>query len=415
MKIAKDDNKCSFLCHPNDRLYEFIDYFDAHLKKRGYSHHTRKAYLSVAKHFYSSLKTAPYIDEISKESAQWFFQNHLPFCCCPEPVYKHVKSVRAALNQMLLMEGYHRLRPDIDTTYLHIENEIDRFDKYLNEICGHADATRWYHRRNIRAFLIWLFCDRCIDVEKITAESLCRFVTERASSLRSSSLGSLVYSLRAYLRFLQLNGLATPSLEATLPRPPNWSGTNLPQALNHNDLLKFWSVFDRRTPIGKRDYAVARCLTDLGLRCHEVAAMQLEDIDWHNGVLHLPKTKSRRHETLPLPGKMAHALIAYLSKARPQTNCRSLFVYHRAPVGQAVQNTTVRGIVRRAFIRAELPWSGTHILRSTTASRLLEGGASIKEVADVLRHHSINTTTSYTRINLTQLAQVALPWPGRLP
>jgi len=415
MKTAKDDNKCSLHCHPNGHLHEFIARFDAHLKTRGYSHHTRKTYLSVAKHFYGSLKTTPYKQEISIESVQWFFHKHLPLCCCPGPVYKHVKSVRAALNQMLSMKGYHRLRPGIDTAYLQIENEIDRFDIYLNEICGHADATRWYHRRNIRSFLIWLFCDRCIQVETITAQSLCNFVTESSSSLRTSSIGSLVYSLRAYLRFLQLNGFVTPSLEATIPRPPNWSGTNFPQALNHNELLRFWSAFDRRTFIGKRDYAVARCLTDLGLRCHEVAAIQLESIDWHNGVLHLPKTKSRRHETLPIPGKMARALIVYLSKARPQTNCRSVFVYHRAPVGQAVQNTTVRGIVRRAFIRAELPWSGTHILRSTTASRLLEGGASIKEVADVLRHRSINTTTSYTRINLAQLAQVALPWPGRLP
>lgn len=415
MKIMKDDNKCSLPCHPNDQLLEFIDRFDAHLKRRGYSHHTRRTYLSVAKHFYDSLETTPYEPEIDKESVQWFFQKHLPVCCCPEPVYKHVKSVRAALNQILTMEGYHRLRTDIDVKYPHVEIEIDRFEKYLKEICGHADATRWYHRRNIRSFLNWLFYDRCIDIEKITAESLCHFVTASSSSHRSSSIGNIAYSLRAYLRFLQLNGFVTPSLEATIPRPPNWSGINLPQALNHNELIKFWSVFDRRTPIGKRDYAVARCLADLGLRCHEVAAIQLESIDWHNGLLHLSKTKSRRHETLPIPGKMAQALIVYLSKARPQTNCRSVFVYHRAPVGQAIQNTTVRGIVRRAFIGAELPWSGTHILRSTTASRLLEGGASIKEVADVLRHRSINTTTSYIRINLTQLAQVALPWPGRLP
>lgn len=411
MKAFKDKNLC---IQPTDNLSEFIDRFKAHLKKRGHTRGTRQTYVSAAKHFYYYLRTIPRGNEINKESVQRFLQDHLPFCCCPEPVYKDLKLVRASLNQVLSMEGYHRFRPDIGAKYPYIEAEIDRFDNYLKDICGHADATRWYHRRNIRAFLIWLFRDQCICVDRITAECLCRFVADRSFSLRNSSLANIVYSLRAYLRFLQLNGLATPSLEATIPRPPNWSKTSLLRALNQDELNRFWSVFDLRTPIGKRDYAVARCLTDLGLRCHEVASIQLESIDWRNSVLHLPKTKSRRHEALPIPGRMARALIAYLSKARPQTKCRSVFVYHRAPVGRAVQNTTVRGIIRRAFVRAELPWSGTHILRSTIASQMLEGGASIKEVADVLRHRSIDTTISYTRINFTQLAQVALPWPGRL-
>lgn len=415
MKKPKDDNHCG-QDQPFDTLFEFIVRFETHLKRRGHTHFTRQTYLSSAKHFYTCLKTTPWSgNEINRETVQWFLQEHLPFCCCPQPVYKDIKSVRAALNQVLLMEGYDRIKPVIGATYPNIEAEVDRFDNYLKNICGHADATRWYHRRHIREFLIWLFGDQCIQISGMTAETLCRFVADRSSSLRSSSVGSIVYSLRAYLRFLQLNGFVTPSLEATIPRPPNWSGTSLPHALNHDELIRFWSIFDLKTPVGKRDYAMARCLTDLGLRCQEVAAIQLESIDWHNGVLHLPKTKSRRQETLPIPDEMARGLIAYLYKARPQTKSRSVFVYHRAPVGQAVPNTTVRGVVRRAFVRAGLPWTGTHILRSTAASRLLEGGASIKEVADVLRHRSIDTTRSYTKINLTQLAQVALPWPGRLP
>ena len=413
MKVSNDDG-----AYENIPLIEgnFICRFEAYLKNKGYSNSTRQAYLSSAKHYYSWLVETPWSkNEISKESIEHFLGDHLPACCCPGSVYKDYKTVRAALNQVLLMEGCPRSRPTHGIVFPNIEEEIECFDAYLKNVCGHSEATRWYRRRIIKEFLIWLFGDQCICVDRITSGSLCRFVLKKASSLSTSSMGTVVCSLRAYLRFLQLNGYVSPSLAATIPKPPSFSGANLPHALTRDEMNKFWAVFDLKTPIGKRDYAMARCLVDLGLRCHEVADIQLDDIDWHGCVLRLSRTKSRRQETLPVPEKMGHALVVYLRDARPRTKSRSVFVHHRAPVGQAVQKTTVRGVVRRAFTRSNLPWSGTHILRSTVASRLLESGVSVKEVADVLRHRSIDTTKIYVRINLVQLAQVALPWPGRLP
>lgn len=399
-----------------ETLDGFIHRFEVYLNKRGHTDSTKQAYLSSAKHFYSWLGTTPWNEkEINKEPIQKFLKDHLPDCCCAGHVYKDFKTVRSALNQVLSMEGCKRIRPEVGAPYPNIESEIERFDAYLQNICGHSHSTRWYRKRIIKEFLIWLFGNQCICVNRITADSLCRFVLKKSDSLCSSSIGVVVCTLRAYLRFLQLNGYVTPSLAATIPKPPNFSGPNLPNALTKEELNRFWAVFDHETPVGKRDYAMARCLADLGLRCHEVADIQLEDIDWRDSVLHLSKTKSLRQETLPISEEMGHALVAYIRDARPRTRSRSVFVHHRAPRGQAVQKTTVRGVVRRAFTRAGLPWSGTHILRSTAASRLLEGGASVKEVADVLRHRSINTTKTYTRINLVQLAQVALPWPGRLP
>jgi integrase/recombinase XerD len=116
------------------------------------------------------------------------------------------------------------MEPDIAD----IEVEIDFFDKYLQNICGYAQATRWYHRHHIREFLLWLLGDHPVCADRITAEQLCHFVSKKAWNIRSSSIGFVVYSLRTYLRFLQLNGHVTPSLKATIPRPPNWSGSSLP-------------------------------------------------------------------------------------------------------------------------------------------------------------------------------------------
>jgi integrase len=176
---------------------------------------------------------------------------------------------------------------------------------------------------------------------------------------------------------------------------------------------QFWAAFDNTLTDNKRDYAMARCLADMGLRCHEVASMKLDDIDWQNGVLQLHLSKSRRQEQLPLPDITGRAIVDYLRNSRPPTASRSVFVYHRAPIGQGVAVTTVRSAIHSAFARANLPRRGTHILRHTAATRMIQGGATIKDVADVLHHRRINTTAIYTKINLPELQRVAMPWPGR--
>jgi site-specific recombinase XerD len=403
MKKPNDPKKprCNFVFSPT---HEIIGRFDIYLKRSGYSKFTRQNYLSSARHFYNWLEMSKQeLTEINRKIVHQFLYVHLPVCRCPEPVYKDFKTVRASLNQMLSKSGHDLIRSTNVKIFPNIEAEINVFDQYLQNICGHAEATRWYHRRHVKKFLTYLFGDQAILANRITAENICQFVTEQAVGLRSSSVGVLVYSLRAYLKYLQFNGHAPLSLKAKIPKPPIWTGANLPNALNSRELAQFLSAFDRTTAIGKRDYAMARCLSDLGLRCYEVA-----------NILHLPKTKSRRGETLPITGDMGQAMVEYLRHGRPKTQSKSVFVYHRTPMGKAVQNTTVRGAIRRAFARAGLSWTGTHILRSTLASRLLEGGLSLKEIADVLRHGSIDTTKSYMKVHFSNLAQVALPWPRRL-
>lgn len=413
-------NKQRIGCHAGQHRFaratpELVNIFEHFLKTSGYQRSTRRAYSAALSHFISWTGTKEGCGRrIDSETVRIFLQEHLPSCRCPHPVHKYIGTVRAALNQLLLMQGDARVRPFAKPASPEIESAVERFDQYLGNVCGHSEATRWYHRRHAREFLSWLFADHQIAVPRITPEALCRFVTEKAGSCRPGSIGVLVYSLRTYLKFLQFDGHVTPSPSASIPRPPNWSAANLPKALSSRELALFWSVFDCATAIGKRDYAMARCLADLGLRCYEVANMQLKAIDWRTGVLHLPMTKSRREDVLPIPKTMSRSLECYLRYGRPETNSEAIFVHHRAPVGQAVKNTTVRGAIRRAFGRAGLPFSGTHVLRSTFASRLLEAGASLKEIADVLRHRSIDTTQSYVKIDCCSLARVAMPWPGRL-
>lgn len=394
---------------PDNRL----ERFRLHLKARGHGESTATRYLKSAAHFLKWLAREPKgRRDVSREAVQIFLEEHLLQCRCLRSGQRGYKMVRAALNQLLSMEGQARVRKVADTWPPDIKITIQEFDRYLHEVCGLAEATRWYHRRHAREFLDWVSQNRTAFSE-IGPATLIRFVSERARGYRPGSIGVLVYSLRSYIRFLVFQGKVSSSLATKIPRPPNWSLASLPPILGPAELERFWTVFDRTSAIGKRDYAMARCFFDLGLRCCEVAAMTLDAIDWHTGILRLARGKSRQEELLPIPRSLGQAVIAYLQKGRPVTNSRAVFVYHRAPRGDTIQVTTVRGAIRRAFARAGLPCTGTHIFRHTIATRLLQHGASLKEIADVLRHRSLNTTKIYTKVDLGQLSLVAMPWPRR--
>jgi site-specific recombinase XerD len=399
-----------------DVRVQLISDFQSYLVARGHTPRTQELYGTTVAHFVHWLcQEPPERQHLDTQSVRTFLQEHLPSCRCTHPGSHDLKNVRAALNQLLLMLGGDRLRPPVPSDPPAIVALVGRFDNYLDQVCGLAEATRWYQRRNVRTFLQWLFGNTPVDCSQISAEDLRRFVCEQACAQQPGSVGVIAYSLRTFLRFLQLQGDVCPELIRAMPKPPDWSLAPLPPSLSEVELERFWAAFDRRTAVGQRDCAMAHCLADLGLRCQEAANLHLDDIDWREGTVRLSESKSRRVERLPLPQTTGAALVDYLSHGRPATSSRSVFVLHRAPMGRAATNTTVRGAIRRAFERAGLPWSGTHILRHTAATRMVQGGVTLKDVADVLGHRSIDTTLIYTKVDLPQLSRVALPWPGRRP
>ncbi len=391
-----------------------ISDFSNYLKVRGYREGTRNNYRSALSHFLRWLSAkSSQREAINNEMVVVFLNQHLPACRCLPPVYREYKTIRAALNNLLISRGKPPLMPVAAKIPPAIKNILCEFDGFQRDVCGLAESTRVYRQRFVRTFLVWLFGTSAVDSTKISPEALSNFITDQTGGLKPSSIGVCLTSLRSFLRFLQFKGESNVALLAGIPRPPNWSLASLPPCLGEDEMSTFLAAFDLKTPIGKRDYSMARCLIDLGLRCHEVAALQLDDINWRQRVVELHHSKSRNEEQLPLPNTTGRAFVDYLRNGRPATTSRSIFVFHRAPFGHGVANTTVRGAIRRAFSRAGLPWTGTHILRHTMATRMIQSGVTLKEIADILRHRDMVTTQIYTKINLPELKQVAVPWPGR--
>jgi integrase len=156
---------------------------------------------------------------------------------------------------------------------------------------------------------------------------------------------------------------------------------------------------------------MAMCMVGLGLRTSEVAAMRVEDLDWQRGTLYLPTGKNRRGSILPVPAAVQESVSAYLRRGRPISQDSRVFMRHAVPRNKPIESETVRRAIRAGFRRAGLPDRGVHVLRHTAATRMLRAGASLKEIADVLRHGCLDTTTIYTKLDMTRLSKVALPWP----
>ena len=136
------------------------------------------------------------------------------------------------------------------------------------------------------------------------------------------------------------------------------------------------------------------------------------DIDWHAGTITLRHTKGRRVDILPLPVATGEAIARDVELERPKTSNRAIFVRNVAPRDAPIGADLIRITIRQTYARAGLPYTRSHLLRHTMATRLLASGSSLKEVADVLRHRSLNTTMIYAKLDSRSLAAVALPWPG---
>jgi integrase len=216
-----------------------------------------------------------------------------------------------------------------------------------------------------------------------------------------------------FLEVFATPGACDARLLDAIPSIPGWKLARLPKPLTEDELGRLLGSFDGGSGIRRRDHAMALCLARLGMRAGEVAGLCLEDFDWRAGTVRIAAGKRRRPHVLPLPVDVGRAIVGYLRQGRPPTSSRRLFVKHFPPVGEPIRSNVVANAVRRAHVRAGFKGRapGTHVLRQTAASRLLNAGASLKEIADLLGHRHIDTTAIYTKVDLRKLAEVALAWP----
>lgn len=302
------------------------------------------------------------------------------------------------------------------TQFDHIAEELRCYDEHLRDVRGLATGTRKGRLRVVGLLLQEKFKGRAIEIGKLRPDDIRQFLAVQLGAHRSASHAShLAATLRSYLRYRTICGDQVGKLTAVISNPVHWKLASLPRALKPEEVERLLNYFmaARRWP--KRGYAIVRCALDLGLRSGEIAHLMLDDIDWRVGTVIIRGTKSLRQDIMPLPIETGQALADYLQHERSATSNPAIFVRQKEGQDHPITSMAIQKVIKRACRCIGLPHASAHALRHTLACRLVENGSSLKEVADVLRHRSLNSTLIYAKLDTPKLSTVALPWPGSKP
>ena len=393
-----------------------VELYTRTLQRRGYRPPATHAYKRAVEHFIAW--SAPDSDcvEIGEAPFRRFLEEHLSDCnCAGRPQRGKVTALSALRHLQAILRAAGKIPPVPPRFSTFVISELQDYCDFANDVCGLAPATLVSRRQWIGRFLTHIFPFGGLKFSRLGPKTVRDFFAAQCQGYQPGSAQVVASSVRSYLRFRALRH-ADPveGLMAAIPQAARWRLASLPEYLSQEELARLMSAFERADPQRQRDHAIVRCLVDLGLRSFEVAALRLEDIDWKNATLTVRVGKSHRVDVLPLPAVTGHAIACYLHKARPATESRAVFVRHRAPLDAPVDAGVIRSVVRQAAARSGLAGRlhGPHRLRHSSATRMLQGGATLKEIADVLRHRSLDTTAIYAKVDLTRLSAIAQPWPG---
>lgn len=390
-----------------------LERFALDLQSRGHAVSTVQSYVQVAEHFSRWLgRRRVSVREIDEHTVERFVGGHLPRCRCPIPAAKSKAASRAALGRLVRFLREHDLSSKPSPRLSQQVSLVEEYDRYLREVAGLAAATRLYRRRYAREFLDAVGARSKDALSKLRRCVVVRHIEESARRMKPASAAVLAVSIRDFLRFLAIRGMVDSKLSAAVSHPAPWPLATLPSVLSKAEVRALFCAFDRNSTTGRRDLAIATLMAGLGLRCQEVAALTLADLDPQQRAIRLRQTKQRRERFVPWTPGVARAVSAYLRQGRLPSSSSSLFVRHRGLRGRPMRVHDVRNAMRMAFARAGIRTGKIHILRHTLATRLHSTGVDLKKVADLLGHKSLDTTARYARVDIDQLRQAILPWPG---
>lgn len=403
------------LCYLADSaLAPYIDAYIAHLKCGRYADCTIDCYLACLAHFAQWMQQS-HLDlcHLDKTSITNFLDEHLPHCNCTKPAVQTRSDLHTACIHLLVVLRSSGVIPEPSLGTDPIDEEMQKFDAYLRDARGLTDKTRRQQRRIVRQFLFTQFGKHDISIGALRPTDVQKFISSRLPLKATvSNAKAVTSSLRSYFRYRTICGDHVLPLLGVIASPAHWSLASLPRALSADEIKRLLDAFPPDLPSFRRGYAMMRCALDLGLRSSEIANLALADIDWQRETITIRHNKSRREDCLPMPVSTGEAMADYLRFERPTSTNHSVFVRIHAPHDVPISSDVVSKVIRKAYHRVGILHGSTHALRHTLARRMLEHGSSLKEIADVLRHRSLNTSLIYAKLDNRSLIGVALPWPG---
>lgn len=291
-----------------------------------------------------------------------------------------------------------------------------RYAEFLRNEKGLAELSLQVYLPLIEPLLDYLKKRHGItSVRRLDADMLRGFLFERAQGRSSEYVRLLATSLRSFLRFLHTKGEIRHDLTTAIPPVRRWAQAGVPKKLTSEEVDRVLAAPDRETATGRRDYAILLLLARLGLRASEVLSLELGDIRWWIGEV-LIRGKGGGRDILPLPRDVGAAIARYLRSDRGVRPTQRVFLRTNAPLVPLAGPGSIGHIVRRALAQADVERPmhiAAHLFRHTLASRMLQQGADLREISEVLRHRALSTTEIYAKIDSRSLNEVVRPWPAK--
>lgn len=294
-----------------------------------------------------------------------------------------------------------------------LEELTRAYEGFLSKERVLSQQTIVWHQRFVRKFLSEKFGAGRPNLSRLRPSDVIAFVQRHARRQSPAQARSLLAAIRSFLRYLHYKGLVARDLSPVVPKVARWSFATGPKHLPAQQVRQVLRHCDRRTALGRRDYAILILLARLGLRAGEVIRLKLEDIDWDNARLTV-HGKGAKWAQMPLPAEVVRAMADYLRRDRPRCASRRVFLRHKAPIGEFNRGGAISSIVKAALAKAGVVSvrKGAHLLRHSLAMDLMRRGASFDEIGEVLRHKCSESTAIYAKVDLKSLRMLALPWPG---
>jgi integrase/recombinase XerD len=290
--------------------------------------------------------------------------------------------------------------------------QLDRaLDTYLRHVTierGLSEHTIAAYRRDLGGYLEWLEADGVTDTAQISAAVVGRFIADRSGAdpaPAATSLARLQSSVRGWHRFLAREGIEQDDPSGRL-RPPK-APRRLPKALTIDQVERLLGAPSAEEPIGIRDRALLELLYATGARVSEAVGLDVDDLA-HGDVLRL-RGKGSKERIVPIGSFARDAVDAYLTRVRPglaakgRASARLFLGARGAPLSRQSAWLVIRAAAEHAHITAEV---SPHTLRHSFATHLLQGGADVRVVQELLGHASVATTQIYTHVSVDTLRDI---------
>jgi integrase/recombinase XerD len=295
-----------------------------------------------------------------------------------------------------------------------VDDVTQRYIGYLRSERGLAKNSILVYAPCVREFLSYRLGEMgSLSLEALDAETIRAFLLNRIAHRSSEPARLLTIALRSLLRFLFLRGETPRDLSPAVPLVRTYRQSTVPAVLAPEEVESVISATDRSTSSGRRDYAILLLLARLGLRAAEIVSLELSDINWRTGEI-LVRGKGPRLDHVPLLADIGEAIALYLHKDRGASISRRVFLRLIPPRVGLTTSSSIDHIVRSSLARARVRPRHrcvAHLFRHSLATKMIRHGASIAEIAEVLRHRSQGTTAIYAKVSFDALRTVARPWP----